>query len=159
MYKLSKKSLSKLDGVHPDLVKVVKHAIKICDVDFCVLEGMRTMARQKILVAAGASRTMKSRHLTGHAVDLGAMLNGKVRWDWPLYHRIAEAMKEAAIAEKVIGLTWGSAWDKPMEEFTKSPEEESDDYVLRRKTQGGKTFLDGPHYQLGWESYPLEKTS
>jgi len=126
MYKLSKKSLSKLDGVHPDLAKVVKHAIKICDVDFCVLEGMRTMARQKILVAAGASRTMKSRHLTGHAVDLGAMLNGKVRWDWPLYHRIAEAMKEAAIANKII-IEWGGDW---------------------------KSFKDGPHFQLPWKEYP-----
>ena len=82
-YQLSKKSLSKLEGVHDDLVRVVKRAIEITQVDFTVLEGVRSKARQAQLVASGASKTMDGRHLTGHAVDLAAYVAGSPRWDWP----------------------------------------------------------------------------
>ena len=123
---LSKLSLSRLVGLHPDLVKVVKRAIEITEVDFRVGEGLRTVERQKQLKAAGATTTLNSRHLTGHAVDLIALVNGEVRWDWPLYHKIAAAMKQAA-KELNIPLEWGGDW---------------------------KTFKDGPHYQLPWASYP-----
>lgn len=125
-YTLSEKSLKKLVGVHPDLVKVVKRAIKISEIDFCVTEGLRTEKRQAQLVEAGASKTMKSRHLTGHAVDLAAMVGGVVRWDWPLYAKIANAMKTAAF-ELNIPITWGGDW---------------------------KTFKDGPHFQLNEKFYP-----
>ena len=81
---LGSKSLARLNGVHPDLVKVVKAAIKLSEVDFTVLEGLRTLTRQKQLFAAGATKTLNSRHLTGHAVDLGALIGGTVRWDFPL---------------------------------------------------------------------------
>lgn len=91
-FSLGARSESRLEGVHADLVRVVRRAIAITPVDFTVLEGVRTVARQRQLVDAGASRTMNSRHLTGHAVDLGAIVAGKVRWDWPLYHQIAKAM-------------------------------------------------------------------
>lgn len=123
---LGQRSLDRLKGVHPDLVRVVKRAITLSTQDFSVLEGLRTLARQKALVAAGASRTMNSRHLTGHAVDLGALLNGKVAWDWPLYARIAKAVKEAAKQEGVP-IEWGGDW---------------------------KSFKDGPHFQLPFASYP-----
>lgn len=125
-FKLSQKSLDRLTGVHPDLVDVVMLAIGKSEVDFCVLEGVRSMARQEQLVKAGASKTMKSRHLTGHAVDLGAMLGGSVRWDWPLYHKVADAVKEAA-AELSIPIEWGGDW---------------------------KSFPDGPHFQLPHKEYP-----
>ena len=101
MFSLGPRSKQRLRGVHPDLVKVVERAIKITDVDFTVLEGLRTPERQKALVEAGASQTLNSRHLTGHAVDLGAWVGDEVRWDWPLYHKIAAAMKEAAKQEGV----------------------------------------------------------
>jgi len=127
MFKLSQKSLDRLSGVHPDLVAVVKRAIEITEVDFAVLEGVRSVARQEQLIKAGASQTMKSRHLTGHAVDLGAYVNGSVRWDWPLYDKIALAMKAAAI-ELQVAIEWGGSW---------------------------KTFKDGPHFQLTWEEYPV----
>jgi peptidoglycan L-alanyl-D-glutamate endopeptidase CwlK len=123
---LGSKSVAKLNGVHPDLVKVVKAAIKISEVDFTVLEGLRTLTRQKQLLAAGATRTLNSRHLTGHAVDLGALIGGTVRWDWPLYFKIADAMKAAA-ADLGIPLEWGGDW---------------------------RTFKDGPHFQLPFASYP-----
>lgn len=126
MFKLSQKSLDRMSGVHPDLVAVVKRAIEITEIDFTVLEGVRSVARQEQLFKAGASKTMKGRHLTGHAVDLGAYVGGSVRWDWPLYNKIAIAMKAAAI-ELQIAIEWGGDW---------------------------KTFKDGPHFQLTWEVYP-----
>lgn len=126
MFKLSQRSKDRLKGVHPDLVKVVEHAIEITTVDFAVLEGLRTPERQKVLKEAGASQTLNSRHITGHAVDLGAWVDGEVRWDWPLYSQIAKAMKSAA-AELNIPIEWGGDW---------------------------RTFKDGPHFQLPRKEYP-----
>lgn len=126
MFKLSQRSKDRLQGVHPDLVKVVEHAIEITTVDFAVLEGLRTPERQKVLKEAGASQTLNSRHITGHAVDLGAWVDGEVRWDWPLYSQIAKAMKSAA-AELNIPIEWGGDW---------------------------RTFKDGPHWQLPRKEYP-----
>jgi peptidoglycan LD-endopeptidase CwlK len=123
---LSSQSRAKMNGVHPDLVRVVERAIKITEADFRVIEGLRTLTRQKQLVAAGASKTLNSRHLTGHAVDLVALVGGKVRWDWPLYPKIAAAMKRAA-KELKVPLEWGGDW---------------------------KSFKDGPHFQLPFAAYP-----
>jgi len=124
-YRLGNRSKQRLEGVHPDMVAVVERAIELTEVDFTVLEGLRTLERQKTLVARGASTTLNSRHITGHAVDLGAYVDGEVRWDWPLYHKIAEAMKQAALELKV-DMDWGGDW---------------------------KSFPDGPHYELAWGSY------
>jgi len=125
-FSLSARSLKSLEGVHPDMVKVVKRAIQITDIDFVVTEGLRTTAKQKQLVAAGASQTMRSRHLTGHAVDLAALVAGKVRWDYPLYGKLAVAMKQAA-KDVGVNIEWGGDW---------------------------KSFKDGPHFQLPWTQYP-----
>lgn len=125
-FKLSKRSLDKLQGVNEALQLVVLRAIQLTEVDFVVLEGLRTRERQVELVRAGASKTMNSRHLTGHAVDLGAWVGGQVRWDWPLYHKLAKAMKAAA-ADMNTPLEWGGDW---------------------------RTFKDGPHFQLPWKEFP-----
>jgi peptidoglycan L-alanyl-D-glutamate endopeptidase CwlK len=125
-FRLSQKSIDRLSGVHPDLVAVVRRALEITEVDFAVLEGVRSRARQEQLFKQKATKTMNSRHLTGHAVDLGAYVGGSVRWDWPLYYQIADAMKAAA-AELEVPLTWGGDW---------------------------KTFPDGPHFELPWAQYP-----
>lgn len=125
-YNLGTRSRQRLKGVHPDLVRVVERAIQLAPVDFAVVEGLRTADRQQQLMAAGASKTLRSRHLTGHAVDLGALVDGEVRWDWPLYHKIAAAMKAAA-TELSVPLEWGGDW---------------------------RTFKDGPHFQLPWKKYP-----
>jgi peptidoglycan L-alanyl-D-glutamate endopeptidase CwlK len=119
-FKLSQKSESRLVGVHAALIKVVRRAIEISSIDFAVLEGLRTVERQRQLVKAGASQTMNSRHITGHAVDLGAIVDGQVRWDWQLYYKIAAAMKQAA-KELNVAIEWGGDWKK---------------------------FKDGPHFQL-----------
>lgn len=125
-FRLSKRSIARLEGVHPDLVSVVNAAIARTRVDFMITEGRRSLARQKELVAAGASRTMNSRHLTGHAVDVAALVGGEVRWDWPLYSLVAEAFKAAAVDLKTP-IIWGGDWLK---------------------------FRDGPHFELARKAYP-----
>ena len=92
-YKLGTRSLQKLSGVHPDLVAVVKRAIEISEQDFSVLEGIRHIERQKQLLKEGKSTTLRSRHLTGHAVDL---VPYPVSWDWEYFYPIVDAMKAAA---------------------------------------------------------------
>jgi peptidoglycan L-alanyl-D-glutamate endopeptidase CwlK len=126
MYTLGPRSKQRLKGVHPDLVKVVERAIEISTIDFTVLEGLRTPERQKALLEAGASQTLNSRHITGHAVDLGAWVDNQVDWSWPLYHKIATAMKDAATQEGV-SIVWGGGW---------------------------RTFKDGPHFELNRKVYP-----
>ncbi|MNE00842.1 M15 family metallopeptidase [uncultured Brevundimonas sp.] len=125
-YRLSQRSRTRLRGVHSDLVAVVEAAILRTEVDFMVTEGLRDSARQALLVKAGASRTLNSRHLTGHAVDVAALIEGQVRWDWPLYGRIAEAFKTAA-RDLGVPLTWGGDWTR---------------------------LRDGPHFELDRRAYP-----
>ena len=125
-FRLSARSLKRLEGVHPRLVELVKEAAALTPVEFMVTEGLRTPARQAALVRAGASRTKASRHLTGHAVDVAAMVDGQVRWDWPLYSRIAAAFKAAA-ARQGTAIVWGGDW---------------------------ATLRDGPHFELDRKLFP-----
>jgi len=106
MYSLSFRSRQRLSGVHPDLVAVVKRAIEITKQDFSVLEGIRSVERQRELFKSGASTTMNSRHITGHAVDL---VPYPVSWDWEYFYPIADAMKQAA-EELDVDLEWGGDW-------------------------------------------------
>jgi len=93
---LNPRSEKNLAGVHPKLVSVVRRAADVSDIEFMVIEGLRTIERQKQLVAKGASKTMNSKHITGHAVDLAPMVDGEIRWDWPLFHKLAPIIKQAA---------------------------------------------------------------
>lgn len=127
MKELDARSLKRLEGVHEDLVKIVKRAFDMSPNEFIVTEGLRTLERQKQLLAAGASQTLRSRHLTGHAVDLAVKVGDEVRWDWPLYRALAVVMKDAA-NQLEIPLEWGGDW---------------------------KSLVDGPHYQLPWKEYPI----
>ena len=125
-YYLSQRSKNNLRGVHPDLVAVVKRAIQITKVDFVVTSGVRTLEEQKRLKAIGATRTLRSRHLTGHAVDVAALDGKTIRWDWPLYSQIAKAFKQAG-RELGTPIEWGGDWT---------------------------SFKDGPHFQLPATTYP-----
>lgn len=125
-FRLSERSLKRLVGVHPRLVALVREAAALSPVEFMVTEGLRTPERQAALVRAGASRTKRSRHLTGHAVDVAALVDGQVRWDWPLYPRIAAAMKAAA-ARQGTAIVWGGDWP---------------------------TLRDGPHFELDRKGFP-----
>ena len=147
-YNLSSRSLSKLDGVEDNLVRVVKRAIQLTKVDFGVTCGVRTYAEQKKLVASGASQTMKSKHLTGDAVDVMAYLNGAGSWDLSLYDGICDAMAEAARQEGVA-VKWGAAWSEGDIRYYKGTAQEAmDSYVALRRSEGRRPFIDGPHYEL-----------
>lgn len=119
-FRLGATSRARLHGVHPDLVRVVEAAIQRSPIDFTVLEGLRSKERQKQLVAKGASKTMNSYHLTGHAVDIAPLVDGKVTWDWTYYHQLAPVIKQVA-QELGVKVTWGGDWT---------------------------SFKDGPHWQL-----------
>jgi len=125
--KWSNRSLGNLKGIHPDLRRVMDRALHSSPLDFIVIEGLRSEDRQRQLVEQGASRTMNSRHITGHAVDLLPIgPNGKAAFDWPLYNKLAPAIKAAAEAEGVA-IVWGGDW---------------------------KSFKDGPHFELDRNVYP-----
>jgi peptidoglycan LD-endopeptidase CwlK len=124
-YKFSQKSLDKLEGVHPDLAMLFKGAIGASPHDFSITEGLRTRERQKALVAEGKSKTMNSRHLTGHAIDIAVYKDGKISWDFQLYEQVAEYIKDVAIKQH-IPVVWGGDW----------PE-----------------FRDGPHFELNRKVY------
>lgn len=121
-------SKNRLQGVHPDLVKVVWRAAEICgeEYPFRITEGLRDIKRQRKLVASGKSQTLKSRHLTGHAIDFVPLLDGQPAWDWPGFYPIADAFKQAA-KELGVAIVWGGDW---------------------------RTFKDGPHIELDRRVYP-----
>lgn len=125
-YRFSRRSYDRLAGVRPELIAVATRALALSELDFTVLEGLRSIERQRALVASGASQTMRSRHLTGHAIDIAPLLDGQVRWDWPLYDTLAKAIKQAA-AELMVPIEWGGDWT---------------------------SLRDGPHWQLPWAQYP-----
>lgn len=147
-YKLSQRSLDRLEGVDERLVAVVKQAITTTKIDFGVIQGMRTLEMQKELVAKGASQTMKSKHLTGHAVDLMAYISGRGSWELNLYDDIADAMKEAG---DVLGvqLRWGAAWHiNDLRKWEGTMEAAMNGYIDLRRSQGRRPFIDGPHFEL-----------
>ena len=140
-YKLGKRSLERLEGVDERMVAVVKFAIHVTKQDFSVLEGLRTIERQRELKDRGASRTMKSKHIPGLAVDLGAYdsVTG-IRWEEALYFEIAEAMKWAASADKEYPYDF-RGWTNNMKNLNKT-------YHKLRDDQGRDGFNDMPHFEL-----------
>ena len=152
MWKLSNRSKTRLEGVHPSLVEFVHKALQKSSVDFGVTQGVRDLETQKKLLAAGRSQTLKSLHLPqddgfSHAIDVVAYLDGEVCWELPIYDRIADAFKTAS---EDVGLTlkWGCAWHTHLTNNSKSALELREDYVALRLSQQRKFFLDGPHYQI-----------
>lgn len=149
-FRLGAQSEANLVGVHEGIVACVRKAILISEVDFAVHEGVRTLERQKKLVASGASRTLDSYHLTGDAVDLVPYVDGHLRWEMPLCNDIARAMFEASGALG-IRLVWGRVWD--MELIELDPDDLDGDravYVQRyQRIHGAKKWPldDGPHFQ------------
>jgi peptidoglycan L-alanyl-D-glutamate endopeptidase CwlK len=147
-FKLSQRSIERLDGVKDPLIDVVTRAIEISTVDFGVTEGLRTMETQRKYVETGKSQTMDSKHLTGDAVDLVAYINGQVSWELNLYDNIADAIKQAAI-EKNVAIRWGAAWNVPdIRLWRGSMEEAMVYYIDTRRKQNKRPFIDGPHFEL-----------
>ena len=125
-FQLSQRSLDRLVGVHPDLAEIVQLAIQRTTVDFTVVEGVRTLERQREYVARGASQTMASYHLPqadglSHAVDLAPLIDGVIPWsNWQAFAGLAQVVKACA-AELGVPVEWGGDW---------------------------KTLKDGPHFQI-----------
>ena len=143
-------------GVHGDVVHVLNYAIEHTPIDFTIVEGLRTFDRQKELYAAGGTKTYKSRHLTGHAVDIAPWVGGEVRWDWPLFFRLAEVLADAS-RQTGIPLVWGGAWVR-LDEVRHDvlPEDLVSRYVERKRRADERPLCDGPHYHLPREEYPGE---
>ena len=156
-FALDAHSISRLTGVHPDLVRVVQDcaANGVMPFTFGISQGLRTVAEQAKDVAAGKSKTMNSRHLDGHAVDLVVLVDNAITWSWPSYDALAEQMKLASVRTGVP-IIWGGCWDKEIGLLGDDMEEEAASYVLRAKAAGGKGFLDGPHFELPWGKYPSQ---
>jgi peptidoglycan L-alanyl-D-glutamate endopeptidase CwlK len=151
---LSARCELRLAGVHPDLVRVVRRAAE-GGAMFRVIEGMRTTARQAELVAKGASQTMNSRHLTGHAVDLAPIVGADISWTWTHFFPLADAIAHAARAEGVP-IIWGGAWGRTAHDWPKGGAEAAKDaYVAERRAAGRRPFLDGPHFELPAAVYPV----
>ena len=147
-FKLSQRSLDKLEGVHPDMVKCVKTAIGLTKVDFGVICGMRTEEEQRELVNKGASKTMKSKHLTGHAVDLMAYVGSRASWELNLYDDIADAMAQAAKTHNGP-FKWGAAWSiGNIALWNSGMEGAMNSYIDLRRSEGKRPFIDGPHFEL-----------
>ncbi len=147
-YKLSTKSQERLIGVEPELKEVVYEAIKVTKIDFGVIEGLRTEEKQKQLVESGASQTMKSKHLIGHAVDLMAYVGSRASWELNLYDDIADAMAQAA-KEHNVPIKWGAAWSiGNIAQWNSGMEGAMNSYIDLRRSEGRRPFLDGPHFEL-----------
>lgn len=151
MYRLSARSRARLQGVHPDLIRVAEAALARSRVDFAILEGLRTVARQRELVAKGASTTMNSRHITGHAVDVGAFVGPQLRWDMGLYYQIAEAWRDASEALGVP-IRWGGAWVRLTPDVV--PEVAVMRYVERCRAEKRRPLVDAVHFELPAAQYP-----
>jgi hypothetical protein len=130
-FKFGQRSESNLVGVHPDLVRVARHALTLSPVDFAITEGVRSLKRQQELFNQHLTKTIHSRHLIGYAIDVVAYIGNTVSWDLPHYATIAKAMK-AASEELNIPIEWGGDW---------------------------RSFRDGPHFQLTYKAYPDPKTA
>lgn len=125
-YQFGKRSLENLKGVNPLLVKVLNRALEITPVDFTVIEGLRTVERQKQLVSEGKSQTMNSRHITGDAVDVIPI---NTKWKVEEFIPILKAIKQAG-DELGVKLRFGINW--------------KNDPSLPIETK----FIDAPHVEI-----------
>jgi peptidoglycan L-alanyl-D-glutamate endopeptidase CwlK len=147
-YILSRRSLGNLTEVDEKLINVVKTAIQVTTVDFGVIQGVRTVEEQKILVERGASRTMKSKHIEGLAVDLMAYIGSRGSWELNLYDNIADAMKKAAL-ENEVAIRWGAAWHiSDIRKWGSPMEDAMNSYIDIRRSEGKRPFIDAPHFEL-----------
>ena len=152
-FRLSQRSMDRLEGVHPHMTAVVERAIQLTGVDFGVTQGVRNLDEQKANVAAGRSQTMASKHLLqddgfSHAVDVVAYVGPDVSWELNVYDDICDAFKEAA-KEVGCSIKWGAAWSEgDIRTYGGSSEDAMMAYVDLRRSQGRRPFIDAPHFEL-----------
>jgi len=124
-FKLSNRSLQKLEDCEENLIVVAKRGIEITPYDFAITCGLRTMSEQKDLFSKGLTQTLMSRHLPNkaglsEAFDFAVYIGGKLTWNLKYYRPVVQAFFTAAI-ELGVQIESGILW---------------------------KTFIDGPHIQL-----------
>ena len=147
-FKLSQRSLDKIEGVDSTLVEVVKEAIGLTKVDFGVTFGLRTLEQQKELYDSGRSQTMKSKHLDGRAVDLVAYFGSDVSWELNVYDDICDAMAEAA-RRNTLAIKWGAAWSEgDIRMYGGTAEDAMNAYIDLRRSEGRRPFIDAPHFEM-----------
>ena len=132
-FKFGKSSEEKLSTVKDDLANVAKKALELSSIDFGVTEGRRSIEKQKQLVAEGASKTMKSKHLTGQAIDIVAYVDGSITWELQYYEKIAQSFKKAK-NHLGVKIRWGGNWNGY----------KTDDYKLDPNNK----FVDAVHFEL-----------
>ena len=147
-FRLSDRSMSMLQGVDEQLVATVKLAILNTKTDFGVICGIRTMEEQRALFEKGASKTIRSKHLEGKAVDLMAYIGSRGSWELNLYDDIADAMQEAAVETGAV-LRWGAAWHiNDIRDWKGTMEEAMNEYIDLSRSRGKRPFLDCPHFEI-----------
>jgi peptidoglycan L-alanyl-D-glutamate endopeptidase CwlK len=151
-FELSHQSLVNLQGVHPELVRLVMRTLQSSPLDFAIIQGLRTQQEEQEDIAKGLSETSHSRHLTGHAIDFMAFVDGKGTWDEQAYRTIAESFRQAA-AELGIAINWGGAWAIRLDQAV-SANAAYNAYVTSRLAAGAKPFCDFDHIQLDPVVYP-----
>lgn len=148
-FRFGASSEKELVGVNFDLVTVTRLALQRSKQDFIVFDGIRSLAEQQRHVQNGTSKTMKSKHLDGLAVDLVPWINGKPVWDWNGCYLIAMAMDEAAtelgLAHRI---TWGGAWDRTLAQFGGDSKAYMNEVIAYRQRHPGPDFIDGPHFEI-----------
>lgn len=123
----SKVSLARLKTVDQRLQRLFERVIEVTPIDFSIVCGVRSLEEQAKAVKSGASFTMNSRHLTGHAVDVAPFVGGKISWNWDHYRILAPVVKREA-SRLNVPIEWGGDWpDNPP-----------------------RSRRDGPHWQIPW---------
>ena len=147
-FRLSERSIRKLQGVERSLVDVVLEAIELTKVDFGITFGLRTLEEQKKLYESGRSQTMKSKHLDGRAVDLVAYFGSDISWELNVYDDICDAMAEAA-RRHTIPIKWGAAWSEgDIRMYSGTAEDAMNAYIDLRRSEGRRPFIDAPHFEM-----------
>lgn len=153
MFSLGSQSIKNLQGVKPNLGRVVNLAIQLSEIDFSVHEGLRSVEQQRKNMSKGVSWTMNSKHLTGDAIDLVPYIDAdgdgdkELSWDWPACYKVAHAMRTAS-AQLGVRIVWGGVWDKALTDLQGSLEDHVKAYAARMKKLGKTAKLDGPHFEL-----------
>ena len=170
-YKYSQRSHDRLYGVHPDMVMLAYYVIQEHSLDVGIVEGVRQPERQKKMVETGASMTMNSRHLPqpvagglsfGHALDFSLYEDSVFIQDFGPYVDLARTVQRCS-SELNINVTWGGAWMSLSRDI--DPDKMIEMYIARKKAEARKKgkkpryFMDGMHYELSWDAYPILKAA
>ena len=144
-----KSSLAELQGVKKQLVDCATLALtRFSKVDFRCHDGLRTIEEQRRHLRNGTTRTMRSKHLDGLAVDLVPIIGGVLKWDWDGCYEIAWAMDQAATHMGIASnIRWGGAWDRVLADYGNDRHAYKKEVQAYQNRHPGPDFIDGPHFE------------